>query len=256
MTTVRKATGIAFAIIALVVLSLCILVPKAQAETLTNQTLWHVTYTADSELKSDFTTTDINETIAGLQAGDTARISIKLENKNAQATNWYMTNKIISSLEESAASAAGGAYTYELMLTQPDGQTTSLFSSDTVGGENAAGSREGLHEATSALEDYFLLDTMAAGASSTITLAVTLDGETQGNAYQSTLADLSMDFAVEPVTDVGDPGNRNPNLKSLPQTGDLLRFAPLFAVCGIAGLALLFFGIYGRTLRKHEEEEA
>ena len=41
------------------------------------------------------------------------------------------------------------------------------------------------------------LDTLAKGDKGRITLEVELDGETQGNDYQNTLADLQMNFAVE-----------------------------------------------------------
>ena len=55
----------------------------------------------------------------------------------------------------------------------------------------------GLHEATSALKDYFYLDTLTTGQTGKVTLNVALDGESQGNRYQDTLADLQMNFAVE-----------------------------------------------------------
>ena len=73
-----------------------------------------------------------------------------------------------------------------------------LYSSETVGGEDTAGG-EGLHQATGALEDYFYLGRLESGEEGRVLLTVELEGETQGNDYQDTLARLQMNFAVEEV---------------------------------------------------------
>lgn len=234
--------------------SLALALP-AFAETINSNASWTVAYTSDSKMVSNFNSNDIADEVGGLQAGDTINLAVSLKNDNAQATYWYMTNRILSSLEDSANSAAGGAYTYRLVYIDPAGQSQVLFASDTVGGDESPANREGLREATSALEDYFLLGTLDPGQGAKVTLAVTLDGETQGNAYQDTLAELALDFAVEPVT--GDPGQSRPtpSPSTLPQTGDMLKLAPLFAICGVAGLVMLIAGIFGYRARRKQEEE-
>lgn len=225
----------------------------AFAETLENDTAWTVAFTRDAKMDSNFKTADIDEFIAGMQPGDTALITVNLKNDNPSATDWYMTNKVISSLEESATSANGGAYTYKLTYIDPKGAETVLFSSDTVGGDEAAGDNAGLHEATGAMKDHFLLGQLASGQGAQVKLAVTLDGETQGNSYQDTLADLSMDFAVEVVE--GTAQDRPTSSSTLSQTGDELALAPLFAVAAVAGVVLLIAAVYGRRQRKAEESE-
>lgn len=247
-------------LLAAVALTVATAVP-AFAETLKSETDWTVTFTAAAKMESNFKTADVDQFVGGMQPGDTAEIAVNLKNDNASATDWYMTNKVISSLEESAKSAKGGAYTYRLAYVDPQGKETVLFSSDTVGGDNAAGSAEGLKEATSATEDHFLLGRLNSGQAAKVTLAVTLDGETQGNTYQDTLADLSMDFAVELVSDnsgdnPGTPGTpKNPtNGNRLPKTGDELDLVPLFVIAGVAGAVVLFAAFMGRRARKEEEE--
>ena len=88
------------------------------------------------------------------------------------------------------------------------GEEATLYSSENVGGDGKGGLPEqGLHEATDSLEDFFYLDTLDAGGEGLITLKVCLDGETQGNAYQDTMAKLQMNFAVEKA--VGRENNEN-----------------------------------------------
>ena len=47
------------------------------------------------------------------------------------------------------------------------------------------------------MKEFFYLDTLAPGAEAEITLYIALDGESQGNVYQDTLAEIQMNFAVE-----------------------------------------------------------
>ena len=118
------------------------------------------------------------------------------------------------------------------------------------GGEHKAGQREGLREATSNLEDYFYLDTLSTNQSAKITLKVALDGETQGNDYQDTLANLMMKFAVE-LTDA--KGSRTNPVK----TGDDTDLNPYYIAMLLSGLILLYFvldvitdRIYGKRARR------
>lgn len=223
----------------------------AFAETITSSASWTVTFTPQAKMETNFTAADIVEEVDGLQAGDTIKLAVTLKNDNAQATNWYMTNKIISSMEESATSAKGGAYGYNLAYIAPNGSRTDIYSSETVGGDSTQGDREGLHEATGALEDYFQLGTLQPGQNAKVLLDVSLDGETQGNAYQDTLAQLALDFAVE-LVDI--PGNATRTPSTLPQTGDMLKTLPLFIVCGVAGVIMLIAGFLAFRKRREEEE--
>ena len=178
----------------------------AQAETFYGDSNWNVTFNADNEMVSSFSTANINDVVGGMQPGDNVIITLRLKSENAAATDWYMQNEVLYSLEDRSANkeTGGGAYTYRLVYTDKSGAQNVLFDSDTVGGESGgtvdemlAGLGEGLHGATNALKDYFYLDTMYNGQGGSITLEVALDGETQGNHYQDTLADLQMVFAVE-----------------------------------------------------------
>ncbi len=249
----------------------------ARAETSYGGSDWTVTFTAGENpvLDSNFKTQDLVDVVTGLQPGDTAVIVVNLKNENDSATDWYMTNEVLSSLEESVdnAGAAGGAYTYILDYTDKDGVVNTLFSSDTVGGEQSEedieNAGEGLHEATDSLENYFYLDTLEKGESGSVTLQVSLDGETQGNAYQDTWAQLQMNFAVElsrnapasttnTTTPSETPSPSSPSSAAVEshiapvQTGDESLPLPLLIGLTVAGATLMAFALV--NLRRNRKE--
>lgn len=246
----------------------------AQAETFYGGDNWNVSFTSEKAMSSSFSTADINDVVGGMQPGDNVIITLNLKNENPTSTDWYMQNEVLYSLEDRSANSqtGGGAYTYRLIYTDKDGEVNVLFDSDTVGGElgetvNDTISRmEGLHGATSALKDYFYLDTIHNGEGGTITLEVALDGETQGNHYQDTLADLQMEFAVELRDDLPDrpePGNppeevndENPTPPGgrgtdIVKTSDDSQLPLLMGISGITGLILLAYCIY--CFREHRK---
>lgn len=248
----------------------------ARAETLTSER--NISFTSDNKLSEDRSAADMNSAVYELQPGDDITITLNLKNDNAPAANWYMTNEVLQSLEETAGSgASGGAYEYELIYTDPAGAREVLFTSDTVGGENS-GSRVGLKAATSGLEDFLYLDTLSPGQRGVVTLRVALDGETQGNDYQNTLASLQMNFAVDTTTvnnqtvtrvvdENGNPilvdDNGNPVADDdggshartgIVRTGDENNLLPYVAAAGVSGLLLLILAIIGIKERKKAEK--
>ena len=251
---------------------------SVSAETFYGNSDWRVTFTGEKKMESNFRTADLNEAVGGLQPGDNIIFTMNLSNANETATDWYMTNEVLYSLEDRSANGQtkGGAYTYRLSYqSSQGGEENVLFDSDTVGGENVSAAGEGLKEATSSLKEYFYLDTLSQSQSGVITLEVALDGETQGNDYQDTLADLQMEFAVElretpenpPGDNPGNPGNpnnpNNPNNPGTPgqntpgqssagrglfgsgvvKTGDESRISLFSVLTGGSGLLLLLFCI-------------
>ena len=234
----------------------------ARAETYYGDDSWHVAFTPEEEMESTFKTADLDEVVSGLQPGDNVIITLALENRHKETTDWYMTNKVLYSLEDRSANSAtgGGAYTYRLAYTDKAGTETVLFDSETVGGEETSAAGEGLHEATDALKDYFYLDTLENGQKGQITLEVALDGETQGNDYQDTLADLQMNFEVElrenaPTTPQTPGTPKKPG--SLVKTGD--ESTPLLLAVIMAGSGLVLLGfciLQWKEGRRRKKEEA
>lgn len=216
-------------------------------------------------MTSTFKNTDIDDEIYKLEPGDTVDLHLSLKNEYSKATDWYMTNEVLKSLEDTQSVAEGGAYSYILTYIGPDGTKDVLYSSEEVGGETKNASGEGLHQATNSLKDYFYLDRLKAGESGEITLKVKLEGETQGNAYQDTLAKLQMNFAVEladessnPPSDSNNPDSPNSSTRTKTvKTGDnsqILLFSILALVAGLVCAGTAIHNI--RQRRKAEERRA
>ena len=168
---------------------------------------WQVTFDG-KKMNSNFSTANMDDEIYAMQPGDSVELTIKLKTNFSGQADWYMKNEVLETLED-AGDAAGSAYGYQLTYTDKDGEVSTLYSSESLGGDGRING-VGLHGATTTLEDYFYLDRMGRGDTGTVKLKVALDGETEGNDYQDTLARLQMDFAVEPAETTETPGRDNP----------------------------------------------
>ena len=194
------------------------------------------------ELASNFTSAQMAEEILNIQPGDSTTVYCNVENIYSETVDWYMSNEVLRTLEESNQVAEGGAYTYVLTYHDHEGNEKVLYDSEVVGGEEDTSKEgEGLHQATNALEDYFYLDRLAKGDKGYISLFVMLDGESQGNDYQDTLARVQLNFAVELVN------------KEIIKTGDETPIV-MFSAATLAS-GLLFLGLAVVAMRRRREEE-
>lgn len=230
------------------------------AEHIQGNKSWVVDFNGN-KMNSSFNSSELSSEIYKLLPGDSIELQVGVKNSGSDETDWYMTNEIIQSLEESQSVAEGGAYIYNLTYVNHANKSTVLYSSETVGGEGSGQAGEGLHQATDSLEDYFYLDRLAQGQSGSVHLTVALDGETQGNAYQDTLAKLQMNFAVEKVSNpveyqTGETTTLTKRkrhiVRTSPKTGDTTHILAFCAVALVSGLVLLFLGI--RIIQKNRRD--
>ncbi len=225
---------------------------------------YYCTFTDSEKMSSNFKTSDMYNQFAGMQPGDYTDIAIDIKNENTETVDWYMTNEVLKTLEDTrdAAALSGGAYTYVLTYTSDAGEEKTLFSSDIVGGDDGFTDkddeyREGLTEATDAMEEWFYLDTLDTDEGGVLTLRVALDGETQGNDYQDTLAELQMQFAVElhegsdVPPDEPEPPKKHKKKKKI-KTGDYTNYVPYMIAAAVSGLALILLAIYSLRERRRQ----
>ncbi len=266
----------------LVWLLICTFSVTAFAELIPTKKSWTVSFTENKTMVSDFKTKEMDDEVYGLQPGDYTDIVLNLKNEYNQTVDWYMKNQVIKTLEETRAKdtgLAGGAYSYILTFKNTStNKETVLFSSDRVGGEGESNAGVGLHQATGALQDWFYLDTFKKGEGGTLTLRVALEGETQGNDYQDTLAQLKMQFAVELRETPDNPDNPdNPEKEkekeketvttketikntssstsksTVVKTGDYTDTIPYILAAGVSGLAFLLLALYSRRERNKQK---
>lgn len=149
------------------------------------------------KMDSTFSSTKLAATVAKMQPGDQVDFTVHIANESDQATDWYMSNTVLQSLEDAQKVAANGGYTYRLTYCDMSQKETILYDSQQVGGEKGISAWKGLREATDSLDEFFFLRRLNQGENGDVHLTIGLDGESQGNVYQDTLARLKMDFAVE-----------------------------------------------------------
>jgi hypothetical protein len=237
-------------------LALCFPI-TAMAETVSGSDNWNVKFTPEEKMESSFKSSEMADTISGMQPGDTAVFTVKLGNDNDTTTDWYMTNKVLYSLEDRSKNkgTGGGVYSYLLTYTDSKGAVSTIFDSESVGGEGTSKAGVGLHQATDSLEDYFYLDTFEKGKGGVITLTIELDGETQGNDYQDTLADLQMNFAVMLRT-AGEREEHggDPQEPKIVRTGDEFNRNIFYIISAAAGLGLIALAIVGMNDRRKQQK--
>ena len=207
------------------------------------------------EIKSNFGTSNLTEEAKSIQPGDSITLKVSIKNSDSGKTDWYMTNQAIQSLEDAKSAANGGAYEYRLAYINAAGKETELYNSETVGGEGAS-TKEGLHQATDSLEEYFYLDRLDPGQSGMVKLRVKVDGETQGNDYQETLALLKMTFAVEKVTEstIRKVPGEDKVITNRVKTGDTNKILLFCALALISGIILLILALMSMKRRRYNRK--
>ena len=225
---------------------------------------WNVTFNAKGNMEDTFSAKTVNDKLSHMQPGDTVTFRVALKNSYAETTKWYMENKVIESLEDSAAAAkdAGGAYGYKLTYAGSDGKPKTLFESDTVGGtvyvdKDLQGLKEVPNTENVKGDNFFYLYDLDSGKGGNVTLEVSLDGESQDNAYQDTLAELELRFAVEIPTTTKVRTAKTVNKKiTAVKTGDSNTPLLYIILAAAAGVVLLILAVAAIKSRRKEAEAA
>ena len=221
---------------------------------------------------------NIVKELTGMQPGDSAKFTVIMYEKCDKSADWYMKNKVLESMEKSLRS--GGSYSYKLTYTNPKGEQKVIITNEVVSGDTGSGSTEGLFDATEATGEYFFLDTLAPQAKAMMTLEVAIDGETHGNTYFDSDAQIQLQFAAEPTDKPGTPGDvtqidqpkkkdeqQSPQQppqptpqktaeKQLSQTGDTIAIGALVVVALVAAGVLVGVGVRQRRQKRNEEGDA
>lgn len=216
----------------------------------------------DQEMTQNFTQEDIDEVGTDLQPGDTWTIRLKVINTTGNE-DWYMTNEVLKTYETKRddgrdanpglTEADNGAYTYKLTYYdnenwQNETNPRVIYDSEVVGGDET----DGLHQATSALENYFYLDSLAPGESGLLLLEITLDGETLNNDYQNTSAVVQMNFACEDRTIDTSQDIVTTSVTSTIKTGDNSSLL-IYGLLSGASLMFMIGLLYLYRRQKNEE---
>ena len=215
--------------LSIVALILVVLVNPLMAEE--NNYSYSVEYDG-SDITSDFDAAELSSKLSDVQPGDSAEITFVLKNSSDKDVDWYMDNSIQKIFGDRDNS---GAYTYSLTYEDRD------LLNQMVGGDE--GSLDDLNEN---IKDFFYLDRIAQGGQAEVKFYLELDGETQGNAYQTTDGTVRVNFAVEQVAEENPPV-----YIYVPNTGDNSNLMLYFGMEAVA-LILLAYVCYRYYQYKRE----
>lgn len=259
----------------LAALLVCVAAPQAFAETIKKQ--WTVEFTGSK--MEDEGSAVIAQVVSGMQPGDSAQFTVDLYESYGKAADWYMRNEVLKSMEESfddANSNSGGSYSYKLVYISPQNEEKVILTNEVVSGDAGTGKTSGLFDATESTGEWFYLDTLAPEATAKVILTVGIDGETHGNRYFDTSAELKLAFAAEPTDEPGTPGtakqpddpsskkdNPKPNDDpkktdksngKLSQTGDMIPLTIIAVVAIAAGILVVVVALRNRRESREDEE--
>ena len=215
-------------------------------------------YFQNGRMVENFDGKTIAQAVEDLQPGDDMTFKVVYENKSDDTTDWYMENAVAKTLEQARdravqvrgiGKAENGGYSYELIHVDKYGKEDVLFNSE--GTDKVFGSeddeeitgREGLKQATNALEDWFYIQTLEPGEDGEVILKVALEGETEVNDYMDTDGELNVRFAVEKP----EPGTRK-----IVKTGDYNNLTKWVAVMLAAGVLLIVLAIFSKKKDRKE----
>lgn len=91
------------------------------AEDFQGERSWRVEFNGDG-VESNFRSSELAEEIYRIQPGDTIELQVGIGNTGSGETDWYMTNEVLQSLEDTQSVAEGGAYGYELVYAARTGK--------------------------------------------------------------------------------------------------------------------------------------
>ena len=219
---------------------------------------YHCYFGQNHKMETNFTAKDFGRIIRNLQPGDDVTIKVTYKNNAKEKTEWYMENTVEQTLEKTKAAKKvkgtgtpeNGGYTYELTNYTNDGKKEVLFNNydQVIGGrEKPMDDREGLEEATNALEDWFHIQTLKSGQSGYLILKIAFEGETEVNDYMDTDGIVNMRFAVEI-----EPKTPNDNPPPRVNTGDYTRITMWVAIMMASAVILLILAIISKKKDRKE----
>jgi len=173
---------------------------------------------------------------SGMAPGETRTQEIKLSNTSTETAQIYMDTAVIKAFED-ANTASGGAYTVAMNVTASDGTITFIYG----GGKGATvgGNDKGLYDLNGNLNSTYLAATLKTGESATISLTVTLDGESLANSYQDLAGTFQFKFSA--VTDTG---------KTIVKTGDTANLITYVIIILAVCAALVVILVVNKRMKK------
>lgn len=238
-----------FMCLAMALMVLFITLTSVQAKELVGSDQWKVSFDGN-QVSTNFGKDQMNDELSNIQPGDSLTLKVHVKNKTDQATDWYMTNDILKTLED-GTKATNGAYGYRLSYVDQSQKETIIYESSALGGDDSKGLKS-----IKGLDDYFYLGRLDKADQGTVLLTLSVDGETQGNSYQASMAQIEMNFAVETVKNpaITVDKTEHKNIFTTVKTGDNTNILIYCALGLVSGLLLVSLALFFKKKDQEEKE--
>lgn len=223
-----------------------------------------VTFDGSSEMKYNYDNTqNFGTAFEEMLPGESRTQEILLKNDYTRGVDFYMQQEVIRSFEDTVE-ASGAAYDISLVLVKGQ-ERTQIFG----GGEDAGrigGDEEGLANLNDAVDGWVYLTDLNAGEVASLQLTVTLDGESNTNAYQDASGTFEFQFRAtyddpETVYEKGETQfvtkevkgqNTITRIRSTIKTGDQAPIVLFGASAALAVFVLIFLVVRHRKGKENE----
>lgn len=222
-----------------------------------------VTYSGDGDNFDIENEAALTQAFDGMEPGETREAVVTLVNNSSKEMNFYFSGQVLDNIAENSNGGDGdqeAIYTVELNRS---GET--IFSGLVGSKNNTEIQNQQLADnlGMDFLKENTLIATLAKGESSEFSIAITLDGDSVGNAYQYTEGSFQFRFAVgdtaagpQTVVERKTIVNRvtktaASTIRSI-KTGDTATILPLAAIAAAALILIIVLVIMKRKKSREE----
>lgn len=152
------------------------------------------TFDGSKEIQYNYDdTTNFGDGFVNMMPGETRSQDIILENTSDKTVDFYMKTETLKTFEE-VKKTSGAAYQVMLTVTDSEGTRVIYGGSEEDGSSRIGADEEGLGNLNGNISEWFKVVTLNQKQQATVTLQVSLDGESHDNSYQAAEGTFQFEF--------------------------------------------------------------
>ncbi len=152
------------------------------------------TFDGSKEIKYNYSdTTNFGEGFINMMPGEERTQDIILKNTSDKAVDFYMKTETLRTFEEFNMTD-GAAYHVTLTVQDMKGTTTIYGGAEADGSNRIGADEEGLGNLNGNVNEWYKVAALNGGEEATITLKVSLDGESHHNSYMAAEGTFQFEF--------------------------------------------------------------
>lgn len=152
------------------------------------------TFDGSTEIKYNYDdTTNFGDGFVNMMPGETRTQDIILDNTSEKIVDFYMRTETLKTFEE-VKKTSGAAYQVMLTVTDPSGTRVIYGGTEEDGSSRIGADDQGLGNLNGNINEWFKVVTLDHNQQATITMKVSLDGESHTNSYMDAEGTFQFEF--------------------------------------------------------------